>query len=259
MVFVNTASSSGEFLKGLAGPGRTIVTATRTGGERNETRFPAFFVEAFTGDGADRDRNGRISVQEAFDYARTKVQQAFEREGYILSEHATLDDGGAAWRRRCFSSRIGRARPPRSPASRIPRCARRSRRSGSSRIRSPGSGCASRACRRAVRPGVREAGDGARAEDAHDPAARGKAMTRRVRGAAACLAGVALVATARSRSRPSAGGFGPPQVSPILPNTPYDGKFTFVRLRYGPPVPTRRSAFPGRTTTRPASATSCRS
>jgi Peptidase C13 family len=93
-VFVNTASSSGEFVKGLAGPGRTIVTATRTGGERNETRFPAYFVEAFTGEGADRDRNGRISVQEAFEYARAKVQQAFEREGYILSEHATLEDGG---------------------------------------------------------------------------------------------------------------------------------------------------------------------
>ena len=33
------------------------------------------------------------------------------------------------------------------------------------------------------------------------------------------------------------GGFGGPRgASPILPNTPYDGKFTFVRLRYGPPV-----------------------
>jgi hypothetical protein len=95
IVFVNTASSSGEFLKGLAGPGRTIVTATRSGGERNETRFPPFFVEAFSGAEADRDRNGRISVQEAFDYAKTKVQQAFERQGYILSEHASIEDGGA--------------------------------------------------------------------------------------------------------------------------------------------------------------------
>jgi hypothetical protein len=93
LVFVNTASSSGEFVKGLAGPGRTIVTATRTGGERNEPRFPSYFVEALTGTDADRDRNGRVSIQEAFDYARTKVQQAFEKEGYILSEHATLDDG----------------------------------------------------------------------------------------------------------------------------------------------------------------------
>jgi hypothetical protein len=95
IVFVNTASSSGEFVKGLAGPGRTIVAATRTGGERNETRFPPYFVEAFTGDGADRDRNGRVSVLEAFEYARARVQQAFEKEGYIPSEHATIDDGGA--------------------------------------------------------------------------------------------------------------------------------------------------------------------
>ena len=94
IVFVNTASSSGEFIKALAGPGRTIVTATRTGGERNETRFPAFFVEALTGDAADRDRNGRVSMQEAFDYAQTKVQQAFEKEGYVPTEHATLSDGG---------------------------------------------------------------------------------------------------------------------------------------------------------------------
>jgi hypothetical protein len=94
IVFVNTASSSGEFAKGLAGPGRTIVTATKTGGERNETRFPIYFVEAFTTEGADKDRNGRISVQEAFDYARAKVQQTFEKEGYILSEHAMLEDGG---------------------------------------------------------------------------------------------------------------------------------------------------------------------
>ena len=98
IVFVNTASSSGEFLKGLAGPNRTIVTATKTGGERNETRFPPFFVEAFTSEAADGDRNGRISVQEAFEYARNKVQQAFEREGYVPSEHAAIAEagGGAA-------------------------------------------------------------------------------------------------------------------------------------------------------------------
>jgi peptidase C13-like protein len=92
IVFVNTASSSGAFIQPLAGPARTIVAATRTGGERNETRFAQYFVEAFDGDGADRDRNGRVSVQEAFDYAAQKVKAAYEQEGHIMTEHATLED-----------------------------------------------------------------------------------------------------------------------------------------------------------------------
>jgi hypothetical protein len=93
VVFVNTASSSGAFLEPLAGPGRTIVTATKTGGERNDPRFGEFFVEALSGDEADRDRNGRVSILEAFDFAKQKVQTAYEKEGHILTEHATMEDG----------------------------------------------------------------------------------------------------------------------------------------------------------------------
>ena len=93
IAFVNTASSSGAFLEPLAGPARAIVTATRTGGERNETRFPQYFVEALTAESADRDRNGRVSVQEAFDYAAARTKATYEQSGQILTEHATLDDG----------------------------------------------------------------------------------------------------------------------------------------------------------------------
>jgi len=94
VVFVNTSSASGAFLKPLAGPGRIIVTATKTGGERNETDFPEYFVAAFTDPAADRDRNGHVSVAEAFEYAKTKVTQAFQQKGLLLTEHATLDDSG---------------------------------------------------------------------------------------------------------------------------------------------------------------------
>jgi hypothetical protein len=93
VAFVNTASSSGAFLPTVAGPGRVIVTATRTGGERNEPRFPEYFVEAFSDESADRDRNGRVSIAEAFDYAKAKVTKTFEQQGLLLSEHAVLDDG----------------------------------------------------------------------------------------------------------------------------------------------------------------------
>ncbi len=93
VAFVNTASASGAFLPAVAGPGRTIVTATKTGGEKNETRFATYFVEAYESEAADRDRNGRVSVLEAFDYAKAKVVKAFEQDGTLLTEHATLDDG----------------------------------------------------------------------------------------------------------------------------------------------------------------------
>jgi peptidase C13-like protein len=94
VVFVNTASSSGAFLPAVAGPGRVIVTATKTGGERNETEFGQYFVEAFNDPAADRDRNGHVSIEEAFDYAKTKVADAYKQKGLILTEHAVLDDGG---------------------------------------------------------------------------------------------------------------------------------------------------------------------
>jgi len=93
VAFVNTASSSGAFTAAVAGPGRAVVTATRTGGERNETRFAAFFVEAFGDAAADADRNGHVSVLEAFDYAKNRVAKTYEQDGLLLTEHATLEDG----------------------------------------------------------------------------------------------------------------------------------------------------------------------
>ena len=94
VAFVNTSSSSGAFLPAIAAPGRVVVTATKTGGERNETQFPEFFVAAFGDAAADRDRNGHVSVAEAFEYAKAKVVQAFQQKGLLLTEHAVMDDGG---------------------------------------------------------------------------------------------------------------------------------------------------------------------
>ena len=94
VAFVNTTSSSGAFLPAIAAPGRVVITATKTGGERNETLFPEYFVASFNDAAADRDRNGHVSVAEAFEYARTKVVQAFQQKGLLLTEHAVMDDGG---------------------------------------------------------------------------------------------------------------------------------------------------------------------
>jgi hypothetical protein len=94
VAFINTTSSSGAFLPAVAASGRTVVTATKTGGERNEAMFGEFFVEAFGDSSADADRNGHVSVLEAFNYANNKVVKAYQQGGLLRTEHATLDDGG---------------------------------------------------------------------------------------------------------------------------------------------------------------------
>jgi hypothetical protein len=94
LVFVNAASSSGPFVDELSGPGRTIVTATRSGAEQYATLFGGFFVDALTSEAADLDKNKRISVLEAFNYAKGEVARAYEQRGLLATEHAMLDDNG---------------------------------------------------------------------------------------------------------------------------------------------------------------------
>ena len=92
--FANATSASGGFIRVLSRPGRAIVTATKTGMERNEPVFAGYFVEAYAGDGADFDKNGRVSLSEAFEYARIEVAREYENDGLLLTEHALLDDNG---------------------------------------------------------------------------------------------------------------------------------------------------------------------
>ena len=94
IAFVNSASASGDFVEALSGPRRTIVTATRSPFERNETLFGHYFVEAFSADVADVDHDERVSVLEAFEYGRTEVARYYESENRLLTEHAVLDDNG---------------------------------------------------------------------------------------------------------------------------------------------------------------------
>jgi len=94
IVLVNASSASGPFIEGLSAPGRTIVTATRSGAEHFTTLFGGFFIDALTSEAADADKNKRVSVLEAFNFAKTEVARAYEREGLLATEHALLDDDG---------------------------------------------------------------------------------------------------------------------------------------------------------------------
>ncbi len=94
VAIVNTSSASGGFLPVLSRERRIVVTATRSARERNRTHFGSFFVNAFSGEGADADKDERVSLLEAFSYARLEVERLYSRDNRLQTEHALLDDDG---------------------------------------------------------------------------------------------------------------------------------------------------------------------
>ncbi len=93
-----TQSASGSFLKPLARPGRVIISATDDG-EVNETRFPHALAEIMrkqlkseaTQDTATAKPS---TVLELFRETAHQVDQSFEDEKLVPTEHAQLDDNG---------------------------------------------------------------------------------------------------------------------------------------------------------------------
>lgn len=94
LVVVNAASSSGAFVRELSAPGRVVITATASGSEFQFAHFGGQFVSAFVAPAADSDKDGRVSMLEAFQHARKSVARNFEEDERILTEHALLDDDG---------------------------------------------------------------------------------------------------------------------------------------------------------------------
>jgi len=95
LVFVNTSSASFPFLRALARPGRIVVTATDSAAQQFETVFPEFFIRAFADATSDVDKDGNVSVWEAFSYASAGVRSWFGEQGRLATERALLDDTGA--------------------------------------------------------------------------------------------------------------------------------------------------------------------
>ncbi|MDH3638306.1 MAG: hypothetical protein OES09_07545 [Gammaproteobacteria bacterium] len=94
LVIVNAASSSGPFVQELSAEGRVVITATASGSENQFAYFGGHFIGAFVADIADADKDGRVSLLEAFNHARRAVARAYEDDDRLLTEHALLDDNG---------------------------------------------------------------------------------------------------------------------------------------------------------------------
>lgn len=93
--FIDLTSASGDFLPIVAAPGRVVITATKTGFERNESRFAEFFVKALSQDVADVDKDSRVSLLEAFRYAARETKRVYDDATKMQTEHSQLDDDGS--------------------------------------------------------------------------------------------------------------------------------------------------------------------
>jgi hypothetical protein len=93
---VNATSASGGSTHFLMKPNRTVITATKTGTEKNATVFARYWIEALRDASADTDKNEVISALEAFKFAEAKTKQFYETNKRIATEHPMLDGGDAA-------------------------------------------------------------------------------------------------------------------------------------------------------------------
>ena len=94
VVIVNTTSASFPFIERLAGPRRVVIAATDSAAQRFDTIFPEYFIQAFQQDASDVDKNGRVSIWEAFAAASAGVRRHYQQRGQLATERPLLDDNG---------------------------------------------------------------------------------------------------------------------------------------------------------------------
>jgi len=91
---VNTTSSSGGSVAALQRPGRAVITATKTGTEKNATVFARYWLQAMQDPAADTDKSGSISAMEAFVYADRKTAEFYSSQKRLATEHPVFEDTG---------------------------------------------------------------------------------------------------------------------------------------------------------------------
>jgi hypothetical protein len=91
-LIVDTTSASGGAIPALQRQGRAIITATKSGTEKNATVFARYWVEAFEDPSADTDKSGSLSALEAFTYATQKTASFYDSQKRLATEHAVFVD-----------------------------------------------------------------------------------------------------------------------------------------------------------------------
>jgi hypothetical protein len=94
LAVINCTACSGPFLAELSGPRRVVITATRTGSERNFAHFGDFLSSAIADSSADLDKDDQVSLFEAYLKANSLLREYYADAGRLTTEHALLDDNG---------------------------------------------------------------------------------------------------------------------------------------------------------------------
>ncbi len=100
---VQCASASAPFINRLAGKDRVVITATKSGDEQNFARFGQYIAATIADLRADLDKDGQVSLLEAYLTACRQLDEFYSQEARLATEHPLLDDNGdglgtpAAW------------------------------------------------------------------------------------------------------------------------------------------------------------------
>jgi hypothetical protein len=96
LAVINCSSASAPFIDRLAGPERIMVTATKSGSEVNFSRFGDYLSRAIADLSADLDKDGQVSLLEAFLQASRQTRAYYDGQRLLATEQALLDDNGDA-------------------------------------------------------------------------------------------------------------------------------------------------------------------
>ena len=94
LALIGGFSASAPFINTLSGPNRVILSATKSGYEFNYSRFGGYVADAVGDLKADLDKDGQVSLLEAFLRGARDTDEFYALEGRLASEHALIDDTG---------------------------------------------------------------------------------------------------------------------------------------------------------------------
>ena len=94
-LLVNMTSCSGASFASLVRQNRIVITATKSGTEKNATIFARYWVDALSDPAADTDKNGVVSALEAYRYAESKTAAYFDSQKLLATEHPLFSDTGS--------------------------------------------------------------------------------------------------------------------------------------------------------------------